>query len=721
LGQGPSVRGVAARGAARLSQVLDRQAPNLPLWIPVLFGVGVAVYFALPVEPPGWLLVAACGPILVALATAPLLGPRGRVIVFLIAPPLLGFADAGLRTRMVAAPVLDRERTVAVEGRVADLSRSGSDRPRVLLDEVWIAGMDPAATPATVRISLDPGTDPAILEPGRRLAVTARLSPPSGPTEPGGFDFRFNAFFERLGAVGYTRTPMLEVEGSETSLLSQAAFRARVALSRRIQGRVPGQDGAFGAAILAGDRSALSREVDKALRISTLYHLVSISGLHMSLLAAAIFAIVRYGLALVPWCALRWPLKKIAAVAALIGGGAYLVISGGEVATQRAYVMTAVVLGAVLLDRPALTARSIALAALIVLVAAPEALPQPGFQMSFSATIALVAGFEALRARPWWRATQTDRRWRFAKPVLGVAMTSLIAGLASGPISAFHFNTASPYGLLANVLAVPMMGLVVMPAAVVGVAAIPFGLDALPFTIMGWGIAYVLAVATYVSGLGGAVAGVPAGPPAALALLCLGGLFIVLWRGAGRWFGLAPMALALGLWTSASRPAVLIAENGRLFGVMTAEGRALSTDRGGAFLAANWLAKDGDRASQEEAASRGDIRRSRARIEAEVPGLGTILYVGSKDPAGAAADCAGAAILIAPKWPPPEGPCLFIDAETLRREGVLAIDVVDGRPVVTGALPEAGRRPWTASGSAEPARREPPSGQGLTASVAMEE
>lgn len=699
---------VAARHevpSARLADRLGEQLPNLPLWIPVLFGVGIGVYFALPAEPPGWLLAACLGPVAVGLATAPRLGLGGRVAVCLVVLPLLGFADAGLRTRLVAAPVLDRERTLAVEGRIADLSRSGSDLPRVLLDEVAIAGMDPAVTPATVRISLGPGTDPALLAPGRRVAVTARLSPPSGPTEPGGFDFRFNAFFDRLGAVGYTRTPMLEVAEPDQGLLSQAAFRARVALARRIQARVPGQDGAFGAAILAGDRSGLAREVNDALRVSTLYHLVSISGLHMSLLAAAVFAIVRYGLALVPWCALRWPVKKIAAVVALIAAGAYLLVSGNDVATQRAYVMIAVVLGAVLLDRPALTPRSIALAALIVLAAAPEALVQPGFQMSFAATIALVAGFEALRARAWWRATQTDRRWRFARPLIGVAMTSLIAGLASGPISAFHFNTAAPYGLLANLLAVPAMGVVVMPAGVIGIAAIPFGLDALPFAAMGWGIGYVLGVARFVAGLGGAVAGVPAGPPAALVLLCLGGLFVVLWRGPGRWLGLAPMALAAVLWAGATRPGVLIAENGRLFGVMTGAGRALSTDRGEGFVAANWLARDGDRATQAEAAARGDMRRARASIEAEVPGLGPILYAGSSDPAGAEAACARVAILIAPKWPRPAGRCLFIDAATLRREGVMAIDVVNGAPRVTGALPRAGRRPWSGGAPPEPAPR----------------
>ena len=287
---------------------------------------------------------------------------------------------------------------------------------------------------------------------------------------------------------------------------------------------MPGQDGAFASAILTGDRSGMDRSVDDALRASNLYHIVSISGLHMTLLAAAVFALIRYGLALVPRLALHWPLKKIAACAALAAGAVYLLISGAEVPAQRSYVMTAAVLVAVLLDRPALTTRSIALAGLVVLALTPESLTQAGFQMSFAASVALVAVYDGLRTRPWWQLTQSSPGWRFAKPVLGIAMTSLVAGFATAPFSAFHFNQLAQYGLLANLLAVPAMGVVVMPAAVIAVIAWPFGLDWLPFQIVGLGMGYIIAVGEWVAGLGGAVVGVPAGPPAVLWLMVAGGL-----------------------------------------------------------------------------------------------------------------------------------------------------------------------------------------------------
>lgn len=351
----------------------------------------------------------------------------------------------------------------------------------------------------------------------------------------GGFDFRRLGWFERLGAVGYARTPMLEMEGSDHSGLRQAAFRIQTALSAHIREAVPGQNGAFAAAIFTGDRSAIDKEVEEDLRASTLYHVVSIGGLYMSLLAGAVFALLRYGLALVPRLALAWPLKKIAAGAALVVTGAYLAVSGFDVAAQRAYLMISVFLVAILLDRPALTMRSVALSAFVVLIAAPESLTGAGFQMSFAGAVALIAVFEALRGQSWWAATQTEARWRFLKPVLGAFMTSLVAGIATAPFSVYHFNVLAQYGLLANLFAMPAIGLVVMPAAVMALFAAPFGLDWLPLTAAGWGIDYFLAVADWVAdwvaGLGGAATGVPAAPPVTLALLGVGGLVLVLWIG----------------------------------------------------------------------------------------------------------------------------------------------------------------------------------------------
>ncbi len=679
-----------------LEDALMAQRPHRMLWLPVLYGLGIGLYFLAPVEPPVWMLATIAGAVLVLAGTFSRGGPRLRFAVTLLLVPLLGFASGASRTIMVAAPVLEHDMSVVVEGRLIGLSRSASERTRVLLDQVIIHGVEPEATPARVRISIDESTPREALVPGNRLLGQARLSPPGGPGQPGGFDFRRHAWFERLGAVGYTNTPMLEMEGADSRGFHQLTFRIRMALSAHIQGIIGGQSGAFAAAILTGDRSGLSVEVEEALRLSTLYHIISIGGLHMSLIAAATYGFVRYGLCLVPPLALRLPLKKIAAIVALCVTAAYLAISGFDVAAQRAFLMSGVVLSAVLVDRPALTMNSLALSALVVLAVAPESLTHAGFQMSFAGTIALVRIFEDLRHRNWWQATQTERKWRFVKPVLAAFMTSLVAGLATAPYSVFHFNVLGQYGLLANMLAMPAMGVVVMPAAPVALFLAPLGLDWLALVVMGWGIDYVIAVGRFVAGLEGAALGVPAGPPASLGLLSLGALFTALWVGRGRWAGLLPAALGIALWAMHPRPDVLISEDGRLFGYRTESGRALSNPTGSAYAASGWLEDDGDTATQEEAYGRGEFRRSRGRTEAMVPGIGRVVHVGLTDPASGPRECADAAILVAPRWrEAPEGPCTFIGRDRLREEGALGIWLGPDGPVFRGALSESRGRAWS--------------------------
>jgi competence protein ComEC len=315
-------------GADRLEALIETQRPALALWTPVLFALGIAGYFAAPFEPQGWMLAALGGLVAAGLAALGRAGPAGRVLILALLLPGLGFGAAALRSRQVAAPILAHPMTVTVEGRVIGLDRSASDRARVLLDGVVLYGVEPGETPARVRVSLDAATPVEVLQPGFRLIGQVRLSPPAAPAEPGGFDFRRLAWFERLGAVGYARTPMLEAAGSDLRDWRQLAFRLRMAASAHIQARIPGPNGAFAAAILTGDRSGIDRSVETALRVSSLYHIVSISGLHMTLLAAAVFGLIRYGLALVPRLALAWPLKKIAAAVALVAAGGYLVISG---------------------------------------------------------------------------------------------------------------------------------------------------------------------------------------------------------------------------------------------------------------------------------------------------------------------------------------------------------------------------------------------------------
>nr|WP_073327836.1 ComEC/Rec2 family competence protein [Wenxinia saemankumensis] len=672
-----------------VAAAIARQRGHGLTWVPVALGTGIGIYFALPAEPGSAAWAALGAGALVLLALAARAGESAAPLFVGVALVACGAGLAGLRTASTAAPVLGFRYYGPIEGRVVEIDRSGSDALRLTLDRVVLEDMAPARTPARVRVSLHGDqhwTDPA---PGLTVILTGHLSPPSGPVEPGGFDFRRTAWFERLGAVGYTRTPVLTLARAEEGRAGLAVHRARAALSDWISARMDGDAGGFVSAVTTGDRSGLSPRVTEAMRDANLYHLVSISGMHMGMLVAVVFALVRGSVAAIPPLALRLSSRKVAALAALPVAAAYLALAGRAVPTERAFVMVAVMLGAVLLDRRALTLRAVAVAALIVLVLRPETLTNAGFQMSFAAVIALVVAFARLPYLPRTGA------WRWVGPVLTLAFSSLVAGLATAPFAAAHFNRVAHYGVLANLLAVPAMAFVVMPGAVAMALLAPLGLAAPAVAVTEAGARWILWVAERVAALEGAASSVKAPPGAVLPLLAAGGLVFVLWHGRGRWAGLAPLAVAGALWAGADRPALLVAESGSLLGFLTPEGRALTKGVGESFAAGTWLENDGSGLTQAAAAGLPGWTEAPARtFRAELPG-GAIIGVRGAGALAALDGCGGAAILVADR--PVEGgrPCAVYDAPRLRGTGALAIRSDEAGLVVESAADRAGDRPWT--------------------------
>ncbi len=670
-----------------IQAALAAQRGALFPWAPVCFAAGIGGYFAIGHEPAGsaypWLGALALVAGLAAWRMADV-APVFWAVSLLAA----GFCLAGWRAHDVASPVMGWRYYGAIEGRVVWIDRSASDALRLTLDRVRLDNVPPHRTPGRVRLSLH-GDQELGPQPGDVIMATGHLSPPGGPVEPGGFDFQRHAWFQGLGGVGYTRTPALRLAPPKGG---QYLFRARMALSARVQATLPGEAGGFAAAVMTGDRSGIGQGTMQALRVSNLAHLLAISGLHMGLLAGFVFAVFRIALALVPAVAMRIPAKKIAALAALAVAGGYLALSGGNVATQRAFIMVAVVLLAVVLDRRALSLRAVAVAAMIVLVLRPEALLGPGFQMSFAATTALVAIFGLIRDREW----SMGPKW--AAPMVTLVISSTVAGLATGPIGAAHFNQMAHYGLPANLLSVPLMGVLVIPAAVIAVLLLPFGLEGVALKIMGLGLDWILFVAHLVAGMEGARGAVVSPMPAVLPLLAFGFLFLVLWQGRVRMVGALPVLTAFWLWSGAERPDVLIAEDGGLIGVMTPAGRALSKPKGAGFVASIWLENDGDAAQQATAATRWPDR-------VRLAGL-TITHVRGKR-AAAGLSC-GKGDLVVLNTPAPDGlNCLAFDPKTLRESGSVALYDRGKRIEVVRARDIAGTRLWNSRVLREKAPRQP--------------
>lgn len=400
-------------------------------------------------------------------------------------------------------------------------------------------------------------------------------------------------------------------------------------------------------------------------------------------MGGGLFWLVRALLAAVPSVALCYSIKKWAAVAALAGGGFYLLISGASASAVRAFVMLAMMMLAVLLDRPALSMRNLALAAAILLLARPESIIEPGFQMSFAAVTALIAVAEQGQGRP-----RLAPRGAIYRHLRGIAMTSLVGSLATLPFALFHFGRATHYAVLGNLLAMPVMGFVVMPAAALAVAAMPLGLEAAPLHLLGWGIGVMVAIGRFVSHMPGAVTMAPAFPTGALALMALGGLWIAIWRRGWRWCGLMPMLAGALLALGTPRPELLVAADARTVALRQADGRLhVVSRRWDRYAAARWLLRDGDAGTPSRADGPCDGVRC---VAWERDGA---MVAVSRDADALEAECALADIVIsAAPAPNCRGPSRVFDGPRIARSEGFAV-MPDGHVQSVRAL--RGDRPWS--------------------------
>lgn len=668
-------------------------------WVVVCLAAGIGLWFSWQVEPRAGLYMAVAAGALAGLVLwwrgPDLLQPLGAGLFCLA----LGFLAAGARAHLVAGPMLDFRYYGPVTGRVIEVDRSQSDVFRVTLDRVVIERTAPDRLPLRVRIALHAGKDAAPRAPplpGQVVMTTAHLTAPQGPAEPGGFDFRRMAYFDGLGAVGYTSVPMVLWQDPEPG--TQLINRLRGWISRGMLAAIPGQAGAFATGAMTGDRSAITEATSQDLRDSSLAHLLAISGMNMAFLVAFVFALIRYGLALVPPLALRVNSKKVAAVVSLAVGLFYLLLSGSNVATERAFLMVSVMLLAVLMDRRAMTMRSVAISGTILLLWQPETLLEPGFQMSFAATVALVAGFgavdrSALRARlPGW-----------TMPGVMAVLSSALGGAATAPIAAAHFNRFADLGFVANLLTAPAMGLMIMPGGVMAALLWPLGLSAPALWLMEAGAAWILAVAGWVASVEGAVTAITIPAPWVIPVLGLGYAWAVLAQGRWRALAILPGVIALVSWWGADvrRPELMISADGTLAGLMGPEGRALSAPRGAGFSATSWLENDGDLADQVRAAARPGFDGPRTARRFQLGGWQGVVLTGAGANDAFARACADHDLVITSadmvKTPPSmRGDCQLIDAGLLRRTGPVTLRLQDGGLWLTPV--QRGGRIWMAPG-----------------------
>lgn len=560
---------------------------------PIVFGAGCIVYFSLTREP----LTGAFGLLaMVLLVLVMLFGRESRLWLPLVLASVFsaGAMSAQWRTHATSTTMLSRTVIATVSGPIIAMEIRADRSARYLLDlsakNAIFEARNVASPPERVRITARTAVDGARI--GDRISGKARLGPPPGPTFPGAYDFSFQAWFQGIGGSGFfLGTPKLRARRGDLAGLAEHAADVRNRMSTLIRTAVPGEGGALAAALIVGDRSGISTDTAEALRQSGLAHILAISGLHMALVAVTVMGGLRLIFAAIPSLALNYPTKKWAALGALLATAGYLMISGASVSTQRAFVMISIMLVALIIDRRALTMRNVALAALVVMLISPHAVLTPGFQMSFAAVAALVATYETLSRRRRKKGHgEKAPRSGLSKIIIwfgGLALTSLVAGLATGLFAAYHFQRIAPLGLVANLLAMPIVSLAVMPTALIGVVFMPFGLEGLPLILMGEAIAAVTAVARWVSGFnaGGEVGAMPA---ATLVCGVIALLIATVFRTGLRWIAIVPLAASIAFVSNRPEPTMLVHEQGRQVAVFDEGKMFLLRPRSDGFTTTIW-------------------------------------------------------------------------------------------------------------------------------------
>ncbi len=665
--------------------------------------VGVAIVYGIGWRP-GLAVAAVASIALLALAVRvpgrPVLRPSLVCAGFVLA----GAALAMTEIERTETTLFSGEATVRIAGTVVSRERTESGRYRYVID---IASTDrPVLSRPPERVRIVVGSRHAPIPPGGNFRGLVRLRPPSGPAFPGSHDFAFAPFFNGIGAYGFSlgapEPSATDISGNEarkglSAWLRQRQTATRLAMTERISQIIGGAEGGIAAALVTGERAGIPDDAREWLRGTGLAHVLSISGLHMAIVAGFAMLLVRSVLSLIPMIALRFPIKKIAAVAALVVAAFYLALSGANIATQRAFIMLAIMLTAVLLDRPALTLRNVSIAAIVVIALTPHAVMTASFQMSFAATVALIGGYAALSRR---RARSSpippgSRGWgrRILLAFAAIAMTSLIAGTATAPYAAYHFHRLATFGLVANVLTMPLFTLWVMPLALIGSLAMPFGLDAWAFQAMGYGIGVVLEVARFVY---------ERLPDQAIGLTTATGLVLLTaailagsYVASRLRYVAVPLALA-GLAAAPDRappPELLLFEDGKEVALIAKEGQlAFLRERPNDFIAAQW--ERAFEASGRPSADREPRRRIVADCEDSICRFETrnglkVVWTDDYEKTGVACDSGDVAIVArAIRLSACRSGAILVTLRTLRRTGSLAIrrDALSGQPIVDRAI-----------------------------------
>jgi competence protein ComEC len=556
---------------------LDRERDQTPLWLPVGIGFGVAFWQFFGTSAWAGLAIA-CASLMLFGNLAPPYSRLRQLTRMAAVAILLGFFLIAFRSTTVVQPVLGKIWIGEFYGQIEAVENISARN----VYRLRLATGSNSDLPPFVRVNLSPEQYQDDFQPGAIIRLRARLLPPAGPTLPGGYDFARRAWFQQIGATG---TALGELQLFRKADGSAWFATQRTVLTEHILVSMPQGSGPIGAALVTGDQGHISPADAQAMRDSGLAHLLSISGLHVTAVVGFIFIAVSRLLSLSSWLALRIPIPVVAAGTAALGALGYTLLTGAEVPTVRSCIAAILILIALAMGREALTLRLVAFGALVVLIFWPEAMAGPSFQLSFAAVATIVVMHDLPVVKRFTERRDESLFKKGTRAVVSLILTGVAIELVLTPIALFHFHKAGLYGALANVVAIPMTTFIIMPLEALALVFDVVGLGQPFWWLAGQGIAAILTLAHYVSGLPGAVTMLPEMPIWAFGAFVVGALIFGLLTTAVRYYGVALCLFGIIFMVIAPRPDILVTGDGKHLALVSADGDiALLRGRAGDFV-----------------------------------------------------------------------------------------------------------------------------------------
>jgi competence protein ComEC len=556
----------------QLLQILETEYWRLTLWNIAFFIFGIIYYFALNAEPSWYSILIGVG-----ISSFTFLvrryGSWGILLSGITLAFVLGVVIGKIRTSQVNTVALKEEVITSVQGKIVEIKYTVK-AVQLILDDIQFGQLllqdkDPSKIRITVPID---NIQPILI--GDYVYLNALLSPPTHSIIPGGYDFGLYSYFRGIGATGFALSKITRINPNiHKHAIDSHIHSIRTYIYLRLIDIMGKDNGNFAAALLLGESGGLNRTIMQNMRYSGLAHVLCVSGLHLSLVAGIFFLASRVLLNLSNKIAWTFNIKIISAIISLIGSGAYLMLSGAQIAATRAYIMTSIFMIAIILNRVPYPIRSLGMAAILILTINPEYVLHPSFQLSFAAVLALIGGYELYIKHKWILGNSYGIIANIKLFIFSNIYSSLLASLATTPIVIYHFYTVANYTILANLLVVPVISFIIMPLSIIAMVLLPFGLDYYLLLVISKFISLIVVIADWVANLPSAIWYVGYISPISLIIYMLGLFWVVIWNSKLRLYGLIIIAIAITIMSISPKPDIMFDAQSGILGLKNTDNK----------------------------------------------------------------------------------------------------------------------------------------------------